>query len=172
MEARGFQTRSELPALDSHTLVCYVVSSEAAVERPCVLLDGGAGAPEEREGYMAGGGSSGNRASIFGRLWSRFGEVARQLGIVHEHDVREALEQQEERRRAKAPHKKIGQILVEQGRMKDSHVDKVLTEQKKVEAKKKAAPKRTAKKKAKKVAKKAPKKKAPKKKAKKKVGKK
>ncbi|MHC4248303.1 MAG: hypothetical protein ACYS9X_04170 [Planctomycetota bacterium] len=65
-------------------------------------------------------------AGFFGRVWARFGEVARTLGIVHEHDVNEALEHQE----TTAPQKKLGEILVEKGKMTDDHVEAVLREQK------------------------------------------
>ncbi len=64
-------------------------------------------------------------AGFFGRVWARFGEVARNLGIVHEHDVNEALEHQE----TTAPTKKIGEILVEKGKMTDDHVEAVLQHQ-------------------------------------------
>ena len=79
---------------------------------------------------MSAGGEGGDRRSIFGRLWARFGDVAKSLGIVGEEDVREALLHQEERKRARDPHKKIGEILVEKGKMGDGHVKKVLAEQK------------------------------------------
>ncbi|MHC5053341.1 MAG: hypothetical protein ACYTKD_01340 [Planctomycetota bacterium] len=65
-------------------------------------------------------------AGFFGRVWARFGEVARTLGIVHEHDVNEALEHQE----TTTPRKKLGEILVEKGKMTDDHVEAVLREQK------------------------------------------
>ena len=65
-------------------------------------------------------------AGFFGRVWARFGEVARTLGIVHEHDINEALEHQE----ATLPRKKLGEILVERGKMTDDHVEAVLREQK------------------------------------------
>ena len=109
-------------------------------------------------------------AGFFGRVWSRFGEVARTLGIVHEHDINEALDHQE----TTAPQKKLGEILVEKGKMTDDHVETVLKEQRSPSAKaeaakltaKKAAPKKTKKKTKKKTAKKM------KKKVKKKVSKK
>ena len=65
-------------------------------------------------------------AGLFGRVWARFGEVARKLGIAHEHDVNEALEHQE----TTLPRKKLGEILVERGKMTDDHVEAVLREQK------------------------------------------
>jgi len=102
-------------------------------------------------------------AGFFGRVWTRFGEVARTLGIVHEHDVNEALDHQE----ASAPRKKLGEILVERGKMTDDHVEAVLREQRSATVKaeaaeiaagastpKKSARKARAKKKTKKVAKK------------------
>jgi len=74
-------------------------------------------------------------AGFFGRVWSRFGEVARTLGIVHEHDVNEALDHQE----SKAPRKKLGEILVERGKMTDDHVEAVLREQRSASVKAEAA---------------------------------
>jgi hypothetical protein len=64
-------------------------------------------------------------AGFFGKVWARFGEVARRLGIVHEHDVNEALEHQE----TTVPRKKLGEILVEKGKMTDDHVKAILREQ-------------------------------------------
>jgi len=74
-------------------------------------------------------------AGFFGRVWSRFGEVARTLGIVHEHDVNEALDHQE----ASVPRKKLGEILVERGKMTDDHVEAVLKEQRSASVKAEAA---------------------------------
>ncbi len=101
-------------------------------------------------------------AGLFGRVWSRFGVVARKLGIVHEHDINEALDHQE----TTAPQKKLGEILVEKGKMTDDHVEVVLKEQRSTSAKAEAAklaakkplPKKTKKKAAKKTKKKAKKK--------------
>ena len=64
-------------------------------------------------------------AGFFGKVWARFGEVAKRLGIVHEHDVNEALEHQERT----LPRKKLGEILVEKGKMTDDHVETILREQ-------------------------------------------
>ena len=74
---------------------------------------------------MPEGAEGKNDAGLFGRVWARFGEVARRLGIVHEHDVNEALDHQE----AAVPRKKLGEILVEKGKMTDDHVEVVLKEQ-------------------------------------------
>ena len=74
-------------------------------------------------------------AGFFGRVWSRFGEVARTLGIVHEHDVNEALDHQE----TLTPRKKLGEILVERGKMTDDHVKAVLREQRSASVKAEAA---------------------------------
>lgn len=103
-------------------------------------------------------------AGFFGRVWARFGEVARTLGIVHEHDINDALEHQE----TTAPRKRLGEILVEKGKMTDDHVVTVLKEQRSASVKaeaaalaaeapapKKPAAKKAAAKKAKKKAKKA-----------------
>ena len=78
---------------------------------------------------MSAGGDSRDRRGVFGRLWVRFGEVAKHLGIVGEDDVREALEHQKERKRARDPHKKIGEILVEKGKIADAHVEEILAKQ-------------------------------------------
>ena len=102
-------------------------------------------------------------AGFFGRVWTRFGEVARTLGIVHEHDVNEALDHQE----TLTPRKKLGEILVERGKMTDDHVEAVLKEQRSSSVKA-GATKKKAGKKAKKKTKKKAKKKKPKKKPKKK----
>jgi hypothetical protein len=83
--------------------------------------------PEQTSG--AGG------PGFFGRVWAQFGEVARKLGIVHEHDVNEALEHQETTR----PRKKLGEILVEKGKMTDDHVAAVLKEQQSPSVKAEAA---------------------------------
>ncbi len=108
---------------------------------------------------------------FWGRFRERFGAVARVLGFVGDEDVAQALDHQKERKAAKKPHKKIGQILVEQGKMKGSHVGKVLKEQKKGAKKveKKTGKKAPVKKAAKKAPKKAKAKKAVKKRAKKKA---
>ena len=107
---------------------------------------------------------------LWGRLRGRFGAIARGLGFVGDEDVGQALDSQKERKAAKKPHKKIGRILVERGKMKDGHVGNVLKEQKK-SAKKGAgkAGTKAAKKAPKKAPKKAKAKKAVKKKAKKKT---
>jgi hypothetical protein len=80
---------------------------------------------------------------LWGMLRKQFGNVARQLGFVGGEDVLEALDEQEERKASRRPHRKIGQILVEQGKMEDGHVKEVLKEQKKggAKARKKAAEK-------------------------------
>ncbi len=114
---------------------------------------------------MSAGDDSRDRRGVFGRLWARFGEVAKHLGIVGEEDVREALEHQEKRKRARHPHKKIGEILVEKGKIADAHVEEILAKQKaarsgKKKAKAAAKTKKKAKKAAKKKTKKAGKKKA------------
>jgi RNA polymerase primary sigma factor len=115
-------------------------------------------------------------STIFGRIWQRFGDVAKKLGLVGDADVQSALERQE----ASSPRKKIGEILVEDGKLSKDHVKKVLSHQK-VPPKKatppksvapKAAAKKSAKKKAKKAAKKTAKKTATKKTTKKKAAKK
>lgn len=77
----------------------------------------------------------GGGAGLFGRIRARFGEIARILGIVHEHDVNEALEHQE----TTVPRKKLGEILVEKGKMTDDHVEAVLKEQQSPSVKAEAA---------------------------------
>ena len=79
---------------------------------------------------MSAGDGSSDKRGVFGRLWARFGEVAKHLGIVGEEDVREALEHQKKRKRARDPHKKIGEILVEKGKIGDAHVEEILAKQK------------------------------------------
>ncbi len=79
---------------------------------------------------MSAADDSRDRKGVFGRLWARFGEVAKHLGIVGEEDVREALEHQKKRKRARDPHKKIGEILVEKGKIGDAHVAEILAKQK------------------------------------------
>ena len=66
-------------------------------------------------------------STIFGRIWQRFGDVAKKLGLVGDADVQSALERQEGSLRGK----KIGEILVEDGKLSKDHVDKVLDHQKK-----------------------------------------
>ena len=101
---------------------------------------------------------------VFGRIWERFGEVAKKLGLVAEADVERALSEQET---MAPPRKRIGEILVEGGKLNADHIEQVLKHQrgeesKKAEAKKapKKAPKKVAKKKAGGAKKKAPKAKA------------
>lgn len=91
---------------------------------------------------------------VWGRVWHRFGDVAKKLGLAGEGDVEQALDHQKERKSLRRPHKKIGQILVEHGKMEQGHVKDVLKEQKKG----KAAPKKAKKGKAAKGKKKAAKK--------------
>jgi hypothetical protein len=114
--------------------------------------------------------ASGGGRGLFERLWERFGEVAKRMRIVGDGDVRKALSEQKARKGRSEPHKKIGRLLVESGKMKGSEVGKVLAEQKKSAGKTKkeaAAPKKKAARKPKKAAKKKPKKKIGTKKAKK-----
>ena len=79
--------------------------------------------------------SGAGEPGFFGRVWAQFGEVARKLGIVHEHDINEALEHQE----TTQPRKKLGEILVEKGKMTDDHVAAVLKEQQSPSVKAEAA---------------------------------
>jgi hypothetical protein len=99
---------------------------------------------------------------LWGRIRASFGQVARGLGFAGSEDVLDALDEQQERKAARRPHKKIGRILVDKGKMKDGHVKKVLEKQKESEAKagKKAAKKAKKKAAGKKAAKKGTKKKA------------
>lgn len=80
---------------------------------------------EERE--------AGRSQGFLKRIAARFGEIARALGLIGSKDVRGALKHQEERKESGQPHKKIGKILVEQGKMSEEHVEHVLREQKKIE---------------------------------------
>jgi len=73
--------------------------------------------------------------TIFNRIWQRFGEVAKKLGLVGDADVRKALARQE----TSETHKKVGEILVESGKLSRRHVDKVLDHQKAATKKAKAA---------------------------------
>jgi hypothetical protein len=94
---------------------------------------------------------AGESGGLWGSLRQRFGAVAKRLGFVGENDVEGALDHQKERKATRQPHKKIGQILVDQGKIGRGHVSKVLKEQKKAppKAAKKAAKKSAAKKPAK-----------------------
>jgi hypothetical protein len=110
--------------------------------------------------------TKGGEGGLFGRLWERFGEVAERLGVVHRKDVAKALADQKKRKASRQPHRKIGTILVEQGKMQKEHVEKVLKEQKKVAKKMQGKPKKKSaarKKSTKKTTKKAGKKRAKKK---------
>jgi len=116
-------------------------------------------ASTREEEPMSAADDSRDKRGVFGRLWARFGEVAKHLGIVAEEDVREALEHQKKRKRARHPHKKIGEILVETGKIGDAHVEKILAKQKAARSdKKKVKAAAKTKKKAKKAAKKTKKK--------------
>ncbi len=81
----------------------------------------------------------GGGKGVLGRMWGRFGDVAKRLGFVRDRDVREALDHQKERNAEGGPHRKIGEVLVDHGKMKDHHVEKVLAEQKKSAKKPKTA---------------------------------
>jgi hypothetical protein len=100
---------------------------------------------------------------IFGRIWERFGDVAKKLGLVGDADVQDALARQQ----GTIPRKRIGEILMEDGKLSRDHVDQVLDKQKRLmpgaEPKTAADDKKPAKKKAKKSAPKAAKKAKPKK---------
>ena len=91
--------------------------------------------PEAKEGF-------------FERMWRKFGEVAKRLGLVSDSDIEEALAKQQSGR----PGKRIGEILVEDEKITMDHVDKVLKDQKKSSKSRKKAVKTTAKKAAKKKA--------------------
>jgi hypothetical protein len=108
--------------------------------------------------------------SVFGKIWERFGEVAKRLGLVGDLDVMDALSEQE---RMPPPRKRIGEILVDGGKLSADHVEQVLQRQRGEdgEADKKAG-KKPEKKAAKKPAKKKAAAKAPKKAAKKPAAKK
>ena len=99
---------------------------------------------------------------LLGKVWDRFGDVAKRLGFAGDSDVKQALDHQEERKAARRPHKKIGQILVDRGKMGGGEVREVLKQQKKVakKATKAKTPKKAATRAPKKVKKKAAKKKA------------
>ena len=79
-------------------------------------------------------GEKDRKGGLWGRLRERFGDVARRLGFVAHEDVEEALDRQKERKAARRPHKKIGRILVEGGKMAAAHVGDVLKEQEKRKA--------------------------------------
>lgn len=82
----------------------------------------------------------GKPSGFLRRVVARFGNIARGLGLAEPEDVDQALRLQEERRRSEQPHKKIGAILVEQGKMTDGHVQQVLQGQKEVEEAKLMSP--------------------------------
>jgi hypothetical protein len=75
---------------------------------------------------------------MFGRFWERFGEVAKKLGLIGDADVQDALARQGQTE----PRKKIGEILVESGRISAEHISTVLNHQKlqRPEAKSASAP--------------------------------
>ena len=56
-------------------------------------------------------------------------DTARAVALLE--DIKEALDHQKGRKAARQPHKKIGRILVEGGKMADAHVGEVLKEQEK-----------------------------------------
>jgi hypothetical protein len=71
-----------------------------------------------------------DRRGLLGGLVPRFGEIARALGLVRPDDVEEAVRRQGKRGGAA----RIGDILVEQGKMSDEDVSRVLDEQKEAES--------------------------------------
>ena len=108
---------------------------------------------EERKGRMAKKDTKDEGSpGLWGRIRARFGQVARGLGLAESEDVLDALDEQQERKAGRRPHKKIGRILVEKGKMEDGHVKKVLKKQKESGAKTKKKAAKKAKKPAKKKA--------------------
>lgn len=69
---------------------------------------------------------SGIRKGLLNRIKIKFGEVAKQLGLVNSSDVKNALVKQE----SDNSQKRIGEILVDDRKLTENHVGKVLKVQK------------------------------------------
>ena len=67
------------------------------------------------------------KGGIFGSIWNKFGEVAVQLGLVSDSNIEKALAKQA----AGQPGKRIGETLVDDGKLTADQVKKVLRTQKK-----------------------------------------
>jgi hypothetical protein len=79
--------------------------------------------------------NSGASGGILNRIRMKFGEVAKQLGLVNSSEVKNALAKQV----SDKPQKLIGEVLVDDRKMTENHVEKVLKVQKEWELGAKAA---------------------------------
>ena len=70
--------------------------------------------------------NSGASGGILNRIRMKFGEVAKQLGLVNSSEVKNALAKQA----SDKPQKLIGEVLVDNRKMTENHVEKVLKVQK------------------------------------------
>ncbi len=73
---------------------------------------------EKRESPAKGG--------FFGKVWNRFGEVAVQLGLASDSNIEKALAKQE----ADRPRRRLGETLVDDGKITADNVKEVLRIQK------------------------------------------
>ncbi len=70
--------------------------------------------------------NSGASGGILNRIRMKFGEVAKQLGLVNSSEVKDALVKQA----SDNSQKRIGEVLVDDRKITESHVEKVLRVQK------------------------------------------
>ncbi|MHC4202102.1 MAG: hypothetical protein ACYSU0_19090, partial [Planctomycetota bacterium] len=77
-------------------------------------------------------GETGPREKAFGEIAARFGEVAKALGLVMADDIAGALKDQQKQAPPKSSRKRIGDILVEKGKITEEDVHQILQEQREV----------------------------------------
>ncbi len=70
--------------------------------------------------------NSGASGGFLNRIRMKFGEVAEQLGLVNSSEVENALEKQA----SDNPQRRIGEVLVDDKKITENHVEKVLKAQK------------------------------------------
>jgi hypothetical protein len=73
------------------------------------------------------------RTEAFGAIAARFGEVAKALGLVMADDLQKALQEQRKPGPSAPSRRKIGDILVEKGKITEEDVRRVLKEQRELE---------------------------------------
>ena len=66
------------------------------------------------------------KGGFFGKVWNRFGEIAVQLGLVSDSNIEKALAKQE----AEQPRRRLGETLVDDGKITADNVKEVLRIQK------------------------------------------
>lgn len=81
----------------------------------------------------SGEGEADAHEGLIEKLASRFGDIAKALGLVKPDDIHEAVLDQRKQRKSKRARKRIGDILIEKGKITEEDVRQILKEQRELE---------------------------------------